>query len=50
MLELLRISVKYIVAAVLISSGIIIIACTKVASNADYRAMRMREKEGGLDQ
>lgn len=50
MLELLRISVKYIIAAVLVSSGIIIIACTKVAGNTDYRDMKMREKEGGLDQ
>lgn len=46
MLELLKVAIKYIIAAVLIASFVIAYSCAKVAGNADYRVMKMRE-EGG---
>lgn len=47
MLELLKVSIKYIIAAVLIALFIIAYSCMKAAGDADYKLMKMK-KEGGV--
>lgn len=42
-------SIKCIIIAVFIASFVIAYSCAKVAGDADYRAMKMREKEGGIE-